>query len=34
MIVYYGTEDGMCNDKDINDRPNGDDDVRGPKIWI
>lgn len=33
MIIYYGTEDGMYNDDDINGRSNGDDDVRGPKIW-
>lgn len=33
MITYYGTEDYMCNDVDIIGRPNGDDDVRGPKIW-
>lgn len=34
MIIYYGTEDGMCNDYDINDKPNGDDDVRKPKMWV
>lgn len=33
MIVYYGTEDSMCNDEDINNSPNGDDDVRAPKRW-